>query len=247
MFVTCAALCGGHAQAALVSYDSDASFVANASFVKVGGANARWGNGAINGDWEYAVVNAADAPVPPTSDSQGQLAWGSVSGYPSGSTTQANLRFTYSFTSTGLQSFSLRNVNGNSIGSISTATGTVPVPEGGINALAIRARADAGDVAVVGPGGNDAGLRVNFTSGGFFDIGRLVGDGNAEYFVLTDTRLAGGFSIEDTATLRDGSGSLPMWQFKVGQVPVPAAMPMFVIGMAALGWFGTRRRRAEVA
>lgn len=237
----------GAAHAALVPYTSDGIFTSTANFTKYGGANVRWGNNATNGDWEYGVVNAGDIPY-----SQGNIAWTGLPGYASGSTTVSNHQFTFTYAATGAMSLALRNNSGTQIGTDTspasgvqlTATGTFTPPTGGVNTLAVRARAASGDIATVGPGGTGAGIRVNFTSGGFFDIGRLVGDSDAEYLVLVDDRLAGGFSIVDNATMKDGSGSLPMWQFKVGvtPVPVPAALPLFAAGLGLLGWVGRRRR-----
>lgn len=246
------------ARAALTTFVNDADFNTNAGFSKVGGANVRWGNNAVNGDWEYAVVNASDAPI--GASSQGQLALSALPGYASGSDAVANMQFTFSYTDAGLLSLSLRDIDGMSVGSAASVLGSVTLNPG-VNALALRANIGTGDYAVIGPGlttGGDPsaagvqGLRVNFTSGGFFDLGRLSGDFGAEYLMLTDSRLAGGFTITDTATLRDGSGSLPMWQFKLGTapspVPLPAALPLLAAGLGVMGWVGRRRRqRAAVA
>jgi hypothetical protein len=235
------------APAATVGYASDAAFLASAGFVSSGGANARWGNDGTSGDWEYAVVDGADMPL-----SQGQLQWSDLAGYAAGSPTVANHGFTFTYAVSGALTFALRDVNGVEVGSDTdpatpgtqrVAAGVIAPPLGGINTLVIRARAAAGDVAVVGPGGAAAGLRVSFAGGGFFDLDRLVGDADAEYLLLRDERLGGGFSITDNAALRDGAGSLPMWQFKVGVTPVPepAALPLAVGGLALLGLLARRR------
>lgn len=230
-------------QAALLLFDSDAAFLAGPAFTKVGGANVRWGNGATNGDWEYAIVNASDVPV---AGAQGQLAWPSIPVYGAGTNDVANMQFSYSFGASGLQTLTLRDVNSNVIGDIGAASGTVALPAGGVNTLAVRAKASSGDYAAVGSG-SDPGFRVNFTSGGFFDIGRLAGDANAEYAVLVDERLAGGFAITDLATLHDGRGSDPMWQFKVGisPIPLPSALPLLALGLGASGLLLRRRRPAK--
>lgn len=51
------------------TYDSDAEFLAS-GFNKVGGVNARWGNDATNGDWEFSVVDGNDSP-----QDQQQVQW----------------------------------------------------------------------------------------------------------------------------------------------------------------------------
>ncbi len=232
------------ASADVVYYSSDADFIANADFAKVGGANVKRGNLGANGDWEYAVVDPNDTPY-----QQGQLAWPTLAGYAAGTDLVANSQFSYTFSAAGVQTLALRDINGNSVGNVSTVTGTVTLPPiGSINTLAVRARADSSDYAVVGPGGTAAGFRVNFTSGGFFDMLRVVGDSNAEYAVLIDDRLAGGFWITDDATFLDtganGSGAVPMWQFKVGvtPVPLPAAAWLLLSGIGALGAIARRHR-----
>lgn len=237
--------------AATVGYSSDAAFLLGAGFVSSGGANARWGNNGTSGDWEYAVVNGADMPL-----SQGQLRWSDLPGYAAGSATVANHEFTFTYAVSGALTFALRDASGVAVGSDTdpatpgtqrVAAGVIAPPPGGIDTLVItlviRARAAADDVAAVGPGGAEAGLRVSFAGGGFLDLGRLVGDGDAEYLVLRDTRLADGFTISDSAALRDGAGSLPMWQFKIGVTPVPepAALALALAGLALLGLLVRRR------
>jgi hypothetical protein len=229
-------------RAALVTtYDSDAAFNAS-GFVKVGGGNVRWGNGlAEAGSWEYGVVGANDVPIAPLG--QGGLAWASLPGYALASDTVANHQFDFGFSAGGTFTLALRDLSGTAVGSATTVSGTAPLLSAPVNTLALRARTGPGDVAVIGPGGNEAGVRVNFASGGFFDLARVVGNDPAQYVVLVDDRLAGGFTISDTASLRDGQNSVPMYQFKVGvtAVPVPAALPLMGLGLLALGWAARRR------
>lgn len=55
--------------ATIFTFDNDAEFLAS-DFNKVGGINARWGNDATNGDWEFSVVDANDSP-----QDQQQVQW----------------------------------------------------------------------------------------------------------------------------------------------------------------------------
>lgn len=59
----------GPAHAAPFTFDSDAEFLAS-GFNKVGGVNLRWGNNAVNGDWEFSVVDGNDSP-----QDQQQVQW----------------------------------------------------------------------------------------------------------------------------------------------------------------------------
>ncbi len=214
-------------EAAVVSFSSDTDFVNNAQFTKAFGANARWGNGATNGDWEYAVVNSTDNPFGTPS----QLEWSGLSGY--NTTPNHGYEFTYDGSS------AVRLTLDDQSGTLGTHSGTVSPTPPPINAIAARARAADGDVATM----HD--IRINFTgsgySGQYVDLGTLVGDVDAQYIMLIDDRLAGGFSIDGAATLRDGNGSLPMYQYKVGTVvPIPAAAWLF--GSALLGLLGMTRK-----
>jgi hypothetical protein len=206
-----------------VSFASDTDFLAQAGFTKAFGANVRWGNGATNGDWEYAVVNGADAPF----GAPGQAGWTSLPAYPAQVFDFAYGGGTATLTLDGLAPHS----------------GTVGSPA--INALAIRARAGAGDAAGVAP------FTLNLTSGGSVAFAALAGDADAEYLMLIDPRLAGGFWIDDAgASLKDGSGSLPQWGLKVGvsTVPLPAAAWLFLAGLSLLaGWIRRAVRRPSSA
>lgn len=226
----------GASQAALVSYDSDSAFtnpVTGAQFTKAFGANVRWGNNAGNGDWEYAVVNASDAPF---AGAQGSYQWTTPgTGYPN-----QGYDFDYDAVS-GQVTLRLRNGLAGAIGAVSAdvTPGAVPAPE--VNTLVVRARAAGNDVATM-----DA-FRVNFGgiyTGQFVDIPTLVGDGDAQYWMLVDARLAAGFTVTDFAILQDGSGSLPMWQFKVGVTPIPepTSVALLGAGLALLGYGAARRR-----
>jgi len=214
--------------AAVVQYESDNDFVTNAQFTKAFGANARWGNDATNGDWEYAVVDGGDSPLGNT----GQLAWSALPGYP---TSDPNHGYQFSYDAgTGDLRLELDDLSS----SLGTSSGTVS-PSAPINAIAARARADGGDVATM----HD--IVINFAGGGSANLGTLVGDGNAEYVMLIDERLAGGFSIDGDATLVDGRGSLPMYQFKVGTTTVPIPGAVWLFGSGLLGLLGMTRKMAR--
>jgi hypothetical protein len=216
----------GSSATTVFSIDCDSSSqCANAfldlDFTKELGGNVRWGNGATNGDWEYSVVDATDHPV----DDVGprQHAWAS-----SPSTNDHTVSFDWD----GLGTITLDP--GLPAGA-SVATG---FPAGPINALAIRARAGTGDVAnLLSP------ITISFDSGGpNVVLATLTGDGDAEYVVVVDSRLSGGFEVVAHAQLGDGSGSLPQYGFKVGFfVPEPNTLLLVGLGLSLLAC----RRRAE--
>ena len=216
------------AKAAIVSYVSDADFLANAGFSKSFGATSRWGNNpAASGDWEYAVVNAADAPV----GTPGLVLWNEHNVHEAhfsytGLTAQYIMCDTSIFGDTGAQA-----VTGGS----------------GINALAFRARAGDDDLSILGS------IIVFFdVDNSFVELGDLTGDQDAEYLMLVDDRLAHGFQVWMLAALFDEgvpstAGSIPFYGLKVGTstVPVPAAAWLFGSGLALLGWL--RRKPSQAA
>lgn len=212
------ALSGAASAATTVGFSSDADFTANAFFTKSFGGNVRWGNGQANGDWEYAVVNAADVPIGPS----GQLVWGG----------NADHQYTFDYDGTSQAQLVLENAG------VIGDTGLQPVAGGaGINALAVRARTGAGNVASL------ADIVVSFVVGGAESLGSLVGDADAEYVMLIDPRLASGFQVSGPATLTDGNGSVPMYGFKVGATTIPVPPAAWLFG-SALVLLGRARRRA---
>jgi hypothetical protein len=231
------------ARAAIVSYASDASFIASGFQGRFGG-NVRWGNNASNGDWEFAVVNGSDTPY---SGQTRQLNWTGIPNY--GSSPNHRYEFVYNVVdgaNNDSVTLRLRDTSGGLLGGSASQYSSLDFAD--INTLAVRARAAAGDVATL------QNIRVEFQNGGFaaFEtLGTLVGDADAEYLVLQDDRLAGGFRVViagqtyGTATFTDGSGSLPAYQFKVGitPVPLPAALPAFAAGLGLLALFGRSGRR----
>jgi hypothetical protein len=215
------------ASALVISYASDADFLANAAFVKDFGANVRWGNGGPSGDWEYSVVDANDIPLAGGNPKQHDWQAGAnlhdyVLDYDSGA---------------GSVSLSLSDGGGPFPGGVSSGT---PAVAPGLNALAIRARSNLGDAADV-----DSPITVVFDLGGPNAVlGPVIGDGDAAYLVLVDARLAGGFQVFGAANLQDGSGSLPQYGFKLGHVavPEPAACLLLLGGVAgAIARRGARR------
>jgi hypothetical protein len=106
-----------------------------------------------------------------------------------------------------------------------------------INAIFFRARANGGDVASLS--------NIVLTIGGqFFNLGTVVGDSDAEYVGFVSPLLAAGFGVTAIGTIADGSGSLPMYQFKVGTVPtvpLPAAVWLLASGLGLLACQARRR------
>lgn len=80
-------LAGTAAATAILTFIRDADFLANANFTRDFGGDVRWGNGAVDGDWEYSVV---DADVPIGAGNPEQNAW--VDG---GSTNDHTVSFAY--------------------------------------------------------------------------------------------------------------------------------------------------------
>lgn len=202
------------ASALTLGFASDADFLANAGFTKDFGGNVRWGNAGASGDWEYSVVDGNDVPIGVGNPLQ--HAWtGGMTPNPHG------VSFAYD-DGTGVADLAI------SVESTVSSAG-VSVGGDGVNALAVRARADLADVAAL------ANLVVTFDVGGSVNLGSLAGDADAEYVVLIDARLGGGFTLTADANLSDGSGSLPQYGFKVGNaVPEPGAAALLLLGAGAL-------------
>lgn len=213
------------------TFASDAAWLAWADehFTKSLGGQARAGNGALNGDWEYAVVGAGTTPV----SASGQAAWSALG-------TSHTFRFEWLGGTASLQ-----------VGSRPALSAAVAAPAGGaFDLLAVRARANAGQTAAF-----DAPLVVEFLSAGGAVVGSrqvaaFAGDADAEYRLVRDRRLAAGFRVSGTAQIAGGRGSAPMYEFKVGHatdatttVPEPGTWALLGSGLAALAGAGALRRR----
>lgn len=203
------------ANAAITTLASDADFLAlqsSGGFSKTFGGNVRWGDALPVGDWEYAIVNSADSPI----------------GSPANSPWAGSNAHTVTFTYDGAGSATL------ALSGIGSVTRAVPV-DPTIFFARVRDSASifseltsiAVDLASTGPGVD-------------YSYASLVGDGDAEYWGVSDPNLRFGFTITANVSL-DGprtSGSDPMYQFKVG-IPAPGAATLLAISGAAL----LRRRR----
>lgn len=209
LLVSALLLAATPASALTLTFSSDAAFLAT-TFTKDFGGNVRWGNAGASGDWEYSVVDGSDIPI---GSAQQQYAWG-------GGANPHDVTFAYD-DGTGVADLTL-SVDPD------VSSASVAVGGDGVNAIAIRARADLGDMATL----DDITVTfdVDATS---VNLGSLAGDGDAEYVVLIDSRLAFGFTLTADANLEDGSGSLPQYGFKVGNaVPEPGALALIAAPLA---------------
>ncbi len=224
----CLVSMAGIAGAATVSYSSDADFLANAQFTKQFGYNVKNGNSAVNGDWEFAIVNATDVPQ----FGSNQLAWAA--------NTQRDHDFSFAYDGTSTADLDLMNIIGAPALPDQSNSGDVSgLISGSPNAIFIRAR-DSGTNSQV----DLSGLSILFLSdNGVINLGSLIGDADAAYIGVIDARVSGGFIITGDVALNTGDagggGSTRMYQAKIGvvsAVPVPAAFWLFgsAVGLLAL-------------
>lgn len=208
------------ASALTLGFSSDADFNANAGLTKDFGGNVRWGDAGPAGDWEYSVVDGSDVPLP--GGNPLQYAWN-----PGPDMNPHEVTFGYD-DGAGTTDLAL-SIAG------AVSSGSPAVGGDGVNALAVRARADLGDAADL------SDIVVSFDVGGSVNLGSLVGDADAEYVMLIDARLSDGFTLTADVELMDGNGSIPQYGFKVGNV-VPEPGTVWLLGAGALGLVARRRR-----
>jgi hypothetical protein len=225
-------LAAAPASAYVITFTSDADFLANGNFTKYFNANVRWGDGTASGDWEYSLMDAAETT---TFGAQQQHNWVEN---PGGGDDNPHGYLLDWDDGTGVASLSI-SLEAN-------VSSTAPPGVGIVNALAIRARASGTN-----------GEAVNLTSpitisfdddpGNPLVVGPLAGDGNAEYIVIVDSRLGGGFDVAGAASIfkDDGSppveGSEPQYGFKVGFVPEPGTALLLGAGLGLLALQSRRR------
>lgn len=217
-------------QTYVTGYDSDVSFntwAAENDWSKQFGANMRWGNNALNGDWEWGIVDGGDAPL-----AQDNFMWnGQTYGF----------SFRYDPFQAALQ-----------LGNQTLTSGV----SGGTGITHIFARASKFDQNLFsGFNSFNVFLLDEFGNAGENIFSNaLAADSDAEYIGIEDQRLAGGFVIRGEITL-DGTGrtagSRPMGQFKVGtaQVTVPESETwlLMLTGVGLFGVLARRRQRGEAA
>jgi len=224
--------------APIVAYlDSDADFLAQSGWTKSWGMNVRNGKPGAQ-DWEIGIVRAND-----TTFAQGQVGWNA---------TPSNNEHSVTFSYDGSRSGSIALDFASATPADTTLTfGALPAPDPdhAINTVVIRASANPNDT------GEQAALSsivISFTSGGpSISLGSLVGDNNAQYIQIQDVRFASGFTITADAMLDTGSthsASKPMYQIKVGTLPLPPDVPepttLALAGLGAGAAYAGKRRRA---
>lgn len=195
------------------------------------GGNVRWGTGASDGDWEYAVVDGLDIPF----SLPGQ-------GSPSG-----DRSVSFSHVHSGASPNVTLTLEG-----LGSHCGTHTPGLLTVNTVFVRAKAGNGDVARL----DDLVLTLGSQS---YFLGSVVGDDDAAWLGIVSSDFNdSSWSFSGRGVLGDGSGSLPMYQWKVGSAtyaegafafqtitPVPEVNGAWFASCALLllGWMSREHRR----
>lgn len=219
VFFAASALHAAYAAAAVLTYDSETEFLNQAGFSPSAAAVVRQGDGDQGGPFEYALLQKDGIAL---IDSLGDVTWSEHETHDPGLTLLETglLRLTLTdgqglFGDTGLQE-----------------VGANPA----INALIVQVVAGSDDtvslenIAVV----LDAGEQIVF--GPILDQ-----EGDGEFLMLVDSRLAKGFSLTAAATLVAGGETtenpdIPAYRFSLGStiVPLPGAGWLFLSALVVL-------------
>ena len=222
----------------LSSDEAFAKFTATESWSQEAGVNVRWGNNGKGGRWEMAFVDAKDNALAGTSRQ------GKVDGYRA-------FGFDYA---KGIAAASLAGFK-----STQTTLGDAEINTVIIRVQADDQSADDDDRKGKGKGQNKedddasvaalASLSLSFGSE-VYSLGELIGDGNANYLVLQDTRFSGVWSLLADGVMdhdRDDRDRAPFYSIRLGgttsTTSVPDSASTFgLIAAALLGTVLIRRR-----
>jgi len=203
------------ASAAIQTFSGDSDFLAAAGAHDSVG-EFRWGNNALNGDWEIAV------------------------GFPTSNTPTQTIK---QFVWTGSLDFTLSYDGANMLTLDYGASTPLTYTDAGVdfsayNALALRTDGRKGDSIITD---------VNF---GGYAPQTLEATSSVEYLVFDGVDTTSPWSLSGTidfAAQDNNRGSQPSLQIKmadVAPIPVPAALPLALLGLGGFGLYARRQRRA---